>query len=72
MFKKPLGLFSQKPMTGFFRDGYCRTGPDDVGNHAVAGMSTPYNIISLEVYGQWSRCVLTAGLCNTVYHSDRH
>lgn len=25
-------------MTGFFRDGYCRTGPFDQGNHAVAGV----------------------------------
>src|SRR5256714_15608821 len=23
------------PMTGFYRDGYCRTGPDDVGLHTV-------------------------------------
>lgn len=36
--KKPLALFSQKPMTGFYRDGYCRVGPEDGGNHAVAGI----------------------------------
>ncbi len=23
------------PMTGFFRDGYCRTGPEDIGQHTV-------------------------------------
>ena len=23
------------PMTGFYRDGYCRTGPDDIGQHTV-------------------------------------
>lgn len=23
------------PMTGFYRDGYCRTGPGDVGLHTV-------------------------------------
>jgi uncharacterized protein len=23
------------PMTGFYRDGYCRTGPEDVGQHTV-------------------------------------
>ena len=23
------------PMTGFFRDGYCRTGPEDLGLHTV-------------------------------------
>lgn len=40
MLKKPLGLFSQSPLTGFFRDGYCRTGPEDSGNHAIAGVLT--------------------------------
>lgn len=39
--KKPLALFSQKPMTGFYRDGYCRVGPEDGGNHAVAGTFGP-------------------------------
>ncbi|CAD6573651.1 MAG: hypothetical protein ASARMPRED_006229 [Alectoria sarmentosa] len=38
--RKPLALFSQKPMTGFYRDGYCRVGPEDGGNHAVAGVLT--------------------------------
>ncbi|KAI4159020.1 MAG: hypothetical protein L6R39_000445 [Caloplaca ligustica] len=38
--KKPLALFSQSPMTGFYRDGYCRVGPEDTGNHAVAGVLT--------------------------------
>ena len=27
-------------MTGYKRDGYCRTGPDDPGNHSVAGIVT--------------------------------
>ncbi|KAL8808919.1 MAG: hypothetical protein Q9223_000176 [Gallowayella weberi] len=40
VFKKPLALFSQTPMTGFYRDGYCRSGPEDSGNHAVAGLLT--------------------------------
>ncbi|KAI1339836.1 hypothetical protein F5Y15DRAFT_415755 [Xylariaceae sp. FL0016] len=41
VFKQPLKLFSQQPMTGFFRDGYCRTaGGLDPGNHAVAGIVT--------------------------------
>ena len=25
-------------MTGFYRDGYCRVGPEDSGNHAIAGV----------------------------------
>lgn len=38
VFRQPLQLFSRQPMTGFHRDGYCRTGPADFGNHAVAGV----------------------------------
>lgn len=41
VFKKPLAIFSKEPLTGFYRDGYCRVGPEDGGNHAVAGTSTP-------------------------------
>jgi uncharacterized protein (DUF2237 family) len=26
---------SEEPLTGFFRDGCCRTGPEDVGSHTV-------------------------------------
>jgi uncharacterized protein (DUF2237 family) len=40
VFKKPLALFSTKPMTGYYRDGYCRSGAADYGNHAVAGIVT--------------------------------
>lgn len=40
VFKQPLRLFSKQPMTGFYRDGYCRTGAGDLGNHAVAGIMT--------------------------------
>ena len=28
------------PMTGFFRDGYCRTGMDDLGLHLVCAVMT--------------------------------
>lgn len=28
------------PMTGFYRDGYCRTGPDDTGRHTVCIVAT--------------------------------
>ena len=28
------------PMTGFYRDGFCRTGPDDVGRHTVCILAT--------------------------------
>ncbi|KIV81596.1 hypothetical protein PV11_03769 [Exophiala sideris] len=38
--RQPLAFFSNRPLTGFHRDGYCRTGPGDFGNHAVAGVVT--------------------------------
>lgn len=28
------------PLTGFYRDGYCRTGPGDVGLHTVCAVMT--------------------------------
>lgn len=28
------------PLTGFYRDGSCRCGPDDVGRHAVCAVMT--------------------------------
>jgi len=32
---EPLESCSTDPMTGFYRDGCCRTGPDDLGLHLV-------------------------------------
>jgi len=31
---------SRQPMTGFFRDGCCNTGPEDVGSHTVCCLVT--------------------------------
>lgn len=31
----PLQTCSRDPMTGYFRDGCCNTGPDDLGLHVV-------------------------------------
>jgi len=28
------------PKTGFYRDGFCRTGPEDVGTHVVCAIMT--------------------------------
>lgn len=28
------------PMTGFYRDGYCKTGPEDLGLHLVCAVMT--------------------------------
>ncbi len=29
-----------EPLTGFYRDGRCRTGPDDTGTHVVCAVMT--------------------------------
>ena len=36
----PLQLCCKNPMTGFFRDGYCKTGADDLGRHVVCARMT--------------------------------
>lgn len=28
------------PVTGFYRDGYCRTGPQDLGSHTICAVVT--------------------------------
>ncbi len=35
-----LEVCSLEPMTGFYRDGYCTTGPDDLGSHTVCTVVT--------------------------------
>lgn len=37
---EPLAPCSEDPLTGFFRDGCCRTGPDDAGEHTVCARVT--------------------------------
>ena len=37
---EPLAPCSERPMTGFFRDGCCNTGPQDVGSHTVCAVMT--------------------------------
>lgn len=36
----PLLACSFDPLTGFFRDGCCETGPDDLGSHTVCARVT--------------------------------
>ena len=36
----PLDICSIKPMAGFYRDGCCNTGPEDVGSHTVCAVMT--------------------------------
>ncbi|NDG84325.1 MAG: DUF2237 domain-containing protein [Proteobacteria bacterium] len=37
---EPLSLCSKSPMAGFYRNGFCETGPDDGGLHAVCAKVT--------------------------------
>ncbi len=36
----PLASCSATPLTGFYRNGCCETGPDDVGMHTVCAVMT--------------------------------
>ena len=35
---KKLKICSKKPITGFYRNGYCETGIDDMGTHTVCAI----------------------------------
>lgn len=46
---EPLIGCCSDPMTGFYRDGYCRTGPGDTGVHTVcAEMTAEFLVFSKE------------------------
>ncbi|MGH2891034.1 MAG: DUF2237 family protein [Solirubrobacteraceae bacterium] len=34
----PLQDCSHEPLTGFYRDGCCRTGPEDLGSHTICAV----------------------------------
>jgi uncharacterized protein (DUF2237 family) len=40
VFGDPLELCSDAPLTGFFRNGCCSTGPEDAGRHTVCAQVT--------------------------------
>lgn len=40
VFGEPLQLCSERPLTGFYRDGCCNTGVEDVGDHVVCARLT--------------------------------
>ena len=37
---EPLQACSERPLTGFFRDGCCNTSPEDMGVHTVCAVMT--------------------------------
>jgi uncharacterized protein len=40
VFGEPLETCSDRPLTGFFRDGCCNTSDDDTGSHTVCILAT--------------------------------
>lgn len=40
VFGEPLEACSIDPVTGFYRDGCCNTGVDDIGSHTVCVIAT--------------------------------
>ena len=40
IFNEKLEKCSENPLTGFFRDGYCRTNPSDLGKHTICSKIT--------------------------------
>ena len=40
MLGQPLQNCCADPVTGFYRDGFCRTGADDGGRHTVCAVMT--------------------------------
>lgn len=38
--QEPLLPCGTDPLTGWFRDGACRTGPDDLGSHTICAVMT--------------------------------
>ncbi|MFM8515962.1 MAG: DUF2237 family protein [Actinomycetota bacterium] len=40
VYGEPLEICSIEPLTGFYRDGYTTTGPEDLGSHTVCAVVT--------------------------------
>jgi uncharacterized protein (DUF2237 family) len=40
VYGEPLEVCGLDPVTGFYRDGYCNTGPEDIGSHTVCTVVT--------------------------------
>ena len=40
VFGEPIEMCCNDPLTGFYRDGHCNTGPNDLGTHTVCALMT--------------------------------
>ena len=57
-------------MTGFYRDGYCRSGAADFGNHAVAGVVSEEFLDFTAAQGNDLRVAGLSGGCKWWVASD--
>jgi uncharacterized protein (DUF2237 family) len=48
---KPLARCCTHPMSGVYRDGYCRTGADDSGTHVIAAVMTKEFLLFTQTRG---------------------
>ena len=68
LYGEKLKMCSKNPMTGFYRDGYCRTGDDDTGSHTLCAKVTEEfleftnsmgnNLDMLEPGDKWCLCAM--------------
>jgi uncharacterized protein (DUF2237 family) len=47
---------SVEPLTGFYRNGCCSTGPEDIGSHTVCVILTEYGFAGLRPGDRWCLC----------------
>ena len=40
VYQRPLKVCCRQPITGFYRDGYCQTNPEDIGEHTACAEMT--------------------------------
>ena len=50
-----LQICSENPLTGFYRDGFCRTGKNDTGSHTVCAKVTQEFLDFTETVGNYLR-----------------
>jgi uncharacterized protein len=48
---EPLDICSIKPMSGFYRDGCCNTGREDIGSHTVCAVITSEFLVFSKSHG---------------------
>ncbi len=75
---EPLDVCSIAPMTGFYRDGCCNTGQEDIGSHTVCAVMTAAFLDFSKSRGNDMCIPLAGGIrsrpsapCGSARHSQR-